>query len=235
MGDAPGATQRQLDDARAIQAAALARGTRRVAVVAPWATIAARNNLPEDALPALGDAMSENPWLSPPQFIAMFPADQVDREVRRFGLARRTLSSLEASRIARSLGADLIVVTEVDSVRREDVNVRVTRRPVRTRSGVDTAFFVEEGTARLYARASINVIDRDGQRAPDFPWANASVTAPFTRVRYNGDYRLLDLRQADRDLFDRSRTEGDLARTLAGVLSPRLAEGVFNEVMRRIP
>jgi tetratricopeptide (TPR) repeat protein len=235
MADVSGATQRQLDEARSIQSVALYRGTRRIAVVPVWGTVAARNNLPDDALLALGDALNENPWLTPPQFVAMIPADQVEREVRRQGLARRTMSSYEAARIARQLGADFAVVAEVDSVRREDLNVRVTRRPARTTRGVDTAYYVEEGTARLYARATFSIVDREGNRGTDFRNVDASTSSPFTRVRFNGDYRSLDLRQAERDLFERARTQGDLARTFASAMSPRLAEGVFSEVTRRIP
>jgi hypothetical protein len=145
------------------------------------------------------------------------------------------MSSYEAARVARQVGADFAVVTEVDSVRREDLNVRVTRRPARTTRGVDTAYYVEEGTARLYARATFSVVDREGNRGTDFQAVNASTSSQFTRIRYNGDYRSLDLRQAERDLFDRARMEGDLARTFASAMSPRLAEAVFAEVTRRIP
>jgi hypothetical protein len=235
MGEVSGATQRQVDEARAIQSAAVVRGTRHIAVVPVWGTVAARNNLPEDALLALGDAFRDNPWASPPQFIGMIPPDQVEREVRRQGLARRTMSSYEAARVARAVGADFAVVSEIDSVRREDSNVRVTRRPARTTRGIDTAYYVEEGTARLYARATFSVVDREGARAAEFQSVNASVNSQFTRVRYAGDYRSLDLRQAERDLFERARTEGDFARTFANAMSPRLAEAVFAEVTRRIP
>jgi hypothetical protein len=235
MAEVTGATQKQVDEARTIQAAALARGTRRVAVLPAWGTVAARNALPEDALLSLGDALNENPWLSPPPFIAMTPPDQVEREVRRQGMARRTVSSFEAARIARSVGADFAIVTEVDSVSRQDLNVRVTRRPARTNRGLDTAYYVEEGTARLFARATYSVVDLQGVRGTDFPSVSASVNSQFTRIRYNGDYRSLDLRQAERDLFERARVEGDLARTFATALSPRLAEAVFTEVTRRIP
>ena len=235
MNEVTGATQRHIDEARTIQTLALSRGTRRVAMLPAWGTVAARNALPEDALLALGDAFNDNPWANPPQFIAMTPPDQVDREVRRQGMARRTLSSFEAARVARIVGADFAVVTEVDSVSRQDINVRVTRRPARTNRGLDTAYYIEEGTSRIYARATYSVVDREGQRGTDFPYVTASVNSQFTRVRYAGDYRSLDLRQAERDLFERARVEGDLARTFASALSPRLAEAVFNEVTRRIP
>ena len=235
MGEVAGASSRQVDDARLLQAEAVRRGTRRVAMLPTWGTVNARISLPDDGLLALSDALSESPWTSPPQFIAMVPPDQVEREVRRQGLARRTLSSYEAARIGRAVGADLVVVSEVDSVRREDVNVRITRRPARTNRGLDTAYYVEEGTARIFARATYSVVDREGTRATEFPNVTASVNTPFTRVRYAGDYRSLDLRQAERDLFERARMEGDFSRTFASALSPRLAEGVFAEVLRRIP
>jgi hypothetical protein len=80
------------------------RGTRKVAIVPTWATVNARRNLPEDALPALGDALLESPWNTPPRFVAILPADQVDRDLRRMGLARRTLTFAEAGRLARTTG-----------------------------------------------------------------------------------------------------------------------------------
>lgn len=235
MPNLTGASARQIDDARSLQTAALARGTRRLAVVPAWATVAARIELPEDALPALSDALLEDPWRTPPRFVAIFPPDQVEREVRRMGMNRRTISSFEAARVARNVGADYVVVTEIDSVRRDDSGVRRTRRPARTRSGIDTAYVIEEGDARLYARASFVVIDRDGQRLSEYQTVASSASSPFTRVRYAGDWRSLDLRQSERDLFERSRTEGELARAFASEMSPRLAEAVYAEVARRIP
>jgi tetratricopeptide (TPR) repeat protein len=235
MPNLTGASARHVDEARALQTAALARGTRRIAVVPAWATVAARVELPEDALLALGDAFLDDPWRVPPRFVAIFPADQVEREVRRMGMSRRTITSAEAARVARNLGADYVVVTEIDSVRRDDSGVRQTRRPARTRGGIDTAYVIEEGSARLYARATFVVIDRDGQRLSEYQTVSSSASSPFTRVRYAGDWRSLDLRQSERELFERSRTEGGLARAFAGEMSPRLAEAVYAEVARRIP
>jgi hypothetical protein len=235
MSEVPGATQAQIDDARNLQNDAVRRGTRRIAVMPVWATVAAQAQLPDDALPALGDALTETPWINPPPFVAIFPPDQVAQEVRRQGMARRTLASYEAARVARSLGADFAVVAEIDSVSRQDISVRSTRRPVRTTRGADTAFTIEEGTARIYARATYAVIGLDGQQASGYPSTTVSFTAPFSRVRYAGDYRTLDLSRSDRDLFERSRAEVDLARSFASAMSPRLADAVFAEVLRRIP
>jgi hypothetical protein len=120
-------------------------------------------------------------------------------------------------------------------VRRDESGVRVTRHSIRTRSGIDTAYVTEEGTTRLYARASYVVVDRDGQRVSDYQTITSSATAPFTRARFNGDYRTLDLRQGERDLFERGRSDNDLVSGFVGALSPRLADAVFAEVLRRIP
>ncbi len=230
----PGVSRAQTDEARALQAAALARGTRRIAVVPPSATVTARRELPDDVLPALGDALLENPWTSPPRFVEMLPPDQVERDLRRLGLSRRTLSAAEAALLGRPLGADFVVIAEIDSVRREEVGVRVTRRPARTTRGVDTAYVIEEGTSRLDAHATFVLIDRDGQRWTDYQPVTASASASFTRVRFAGDYRALDLRQSERDLFERGSND-ELARSFVGAMSPRLANAVFNEVVRRIP
>jgi hypothetical protein len=230
-----GVTAQQIEAARAIQGAALSRGTQRIVVIPPWATIGARNELPEDVLPSLGDALLDNPWLTPPQFVAMVPPEQVERELRRQGLARRTLSPFEAARIGRPLGADFVVVMEIDSVRRDDTDMRITRRPARTTRGVDTAYVIEEGNARLFARATFAMIDRDGQRGTEYQSVTASASSPFTRVRYAGDYRTLDLRQAERELFQQRRPEGELTRAFVAAMSPRLGDAVFAEVIRRIP
>jgi hypothetical protein len=159
----------------------------------------------------------------------------VERELRRMGLARRTISSSEAARLGRNIGADYTVVTEIDSVHRADVGVRSTRRPVRTRGGIDTAYYIEEGTARLYTRATFVTIGPNGERLTDYQSVSSSVSSPFTRVRYAGDYRSLDLRQSERDLFERSRSQGDLSRAFVAEMSPRLAESIFAVVARQIP
>jgi hypothetical protein len=230
----PGVSRAQTDEARAIQTAALARGTRRVAIVPPSATVTARRELPDDALPALGDALLENPWANPPRFVELVPPDQVERDLRGLGLSRRTLSTAEAALLGRALGADFVVISEIDSVHREELNVRVTRRPARTTRGVDTAYVIEEGQARLDAHATFVLIDREGQRLTDYQPVTASASGSFTRVRFAGDYRTLDLRQAERDLFARGSND-ELARSFVGAMSPRLGDAVFAEIVRRIP
>ena len=233
--NAQGLSAALIDQARTIQADALARGSRRVAVLPTWATVNAHRDLPDETLPALQDAMLNTPWTAPPQFVILLPPDQVDRDLRRMGMGRRTLTSGEAARYARTVGADLVVVPEIDSVYRQDVGVRSTRRPVRTRSGIDTAYYLDEGTARLYGRTTYVIFDRDGQRVSEYQSVNATGSAPFTRVRYSGDWGALDLRQADRELFTRGAGDRELVNSFVSAMSPRLGDAVFAEVVRRIP
>jgi tetratricopeptide (TPR) repeat protein len=233
-----GANGPHADEARALQNAALARGTRRVVVVPMWATASARRELPDDALPSLGDALLQNPWQTPPRFVALMPPDQVERDLRRLDLSRRALSTGEAARFGRELGADYVIVAEIDSVHRDLVDVKTTRRPVRTTRGADTAYVIEEGRVRLFARATFALIDADSRRWTDHESIIGTGQAPFTRARFAGDIRTLDLRQNERDLFDRGaddRTDRELVRSLVGTLSPRFADAVFAELLRRIP
>lgn len=223
------------EDARALQAAALARGTKRVAVLPAWATVSARRELPDEVLPALADGLQENPWANPPAFITLVPQYQLDPDLRRRGFGQRPLTPDEAARVGRTVGADLIVITEVDSAARQESGVRTTRRPARTRSGVDTAYFIDEGTARLFARATFGILDRDGQRLSEYQSVTATTTTPFSRIRYAGDYRSLDLRLSERESFERAATDRDLARAFAAAMSPRLGDAVMAELLRRIP
>jgi hypothetical protein len=54
-------------------------------------------------------------------------------------------------------------------------------------------------------------------------------------VRFAGDPRTLDLRQAERDLFDNAYGDRDLVGPFVQAMSPRLAQAVFAELVGRIP
>jgi hypothetical protein len=231
----PGVMESQTIDARALQAAALARGTKTVAIVPPSATVNARRQLPPNALPALGQALLSDPWVTPPRFVALVPALQVALELRGLGFDRRTLTTTDAARFALVTGADFVVVTEIDTVRHDEVATRSTRHAVRTRNGADTAYYVDEGQSRLYAGATFVIIGRDGQRWSDYQPVNATTTSSFTRGRFAGDIRSLDLPQADRDLFARGPDANDLSGSLVGALSPRLADAIFAQILQRVP
>jgi hypothetical protein len=221
--------------ASALQAAALARGAVRVAVVPVWATEAARRALPDDALPALADELLEKPWTEPPRFVSLAPAPDVQRELRRLDLARRALSAQDAARLGGALDADYVVVAEVDSVHGAESNLKTTRRAAKTTNGADTAYTVEEGRRRVYARITYDLVDPETRRAVARQTVSATTSGDFKRARYAGDPRTLDLRRADRELFDRAAQDRDLARELAEDLSLQYARDLFETLLRRIP
>jgi hypothetical protein len=233
--DFEGIATSDAEQARALQAAALARGAVRVAVVPVWATEAARRALPDDALPALADELLDKPWTEPPLFVALTPVPDVQRELRRLDLARRALSAAEAARLGRALEADYVIVAEVDSVHGAESNLKSTRRAVKTTNGADTAFTVEEGRRRVYARITYDLVDPETRRAVERQTVSATTSGDFKRARYAGDPRTLDLRRADRELFDRAAQERDLARELAEDLSLQYARDLFDTLLRRIP
>jgi len=236
--DVAGVAAGDAERARALQEAALARGARRVAVVPVWATEPARRALPDEALPALADAMVDKPWTEPPRFVLLTTPSDVQRELRRLDASRRVLSRTEAARLARALDVDYLVVAVVDSVRGGESNLKTTRRAVKTSGGADTAYTVEEGKRRLYARVAYEVYDADTQRPVERETVDATATADLKRGRFAGDPRTLDLPRGDRALFDRGaqdRAERDLVRDLVDGLSPRLARSVFDAVLRRVP
>jgi len=224
--------------AQAVQAAALARGTRRVAVVPPWARESARRALPDDALPALTESLVDKPWTEPPRFVDLAPLPLVQRELRRLDLSRRTLSSSDAARLGRALGADLVVIAQIDSARREETNLKATRRAAKTSGGADTAYTLEEGKRRLWVRIAYDVVEPTTRAVLSSETVTASASKDFKRGRYAGDPRTLDLRRQDRDLFDRGaadRVDRDLVTDLVDDLSPQLARSVFGALLRRIP
>jgi hypothetical protein len=129
-----------------------------------------------------------------------------------------------------------VVISEIDSVSRQDQNLRTYRHPVKTRAGVDTAYYTDEGSGRLFGRATFVVVDRDGNRVSEYLGVTSSASAPFRRVRYAGDIRQLDLPQAEREVFNQTSTnDQQLVSSFVSAMSPRLAEAVFLELQRRIP
>jgi tetratricopeptide (TPR) repeat protein len=226
----------ELDRARRLQAAAVERGTRRVALLPLRATDLAAAQLPDDLLAAFNDALVFEQWSRPPRFVTAVPPAELNREIRRAGRTAGVISTTDAAQIARETRAPLAVALEVDSVRRVEREVRTVRRAVRTRAGVDTAFTIEEGRAQVEIHVRYALIDAAGRRVVDSGTVRLQQTADFRRPRYAGDYRDLDLRRADLELF---RGEGggadrDIVRRLVDDGAPRVAAAVWERVLRRV-
>jgi hypothetical protein len=220
-----------------LQTTALERGTQRVVVVPLWATDRVLREVSDDLLPELNDHLAHEHWSRPPLFVDVVPAAEVSRDLRRLNLHRRVLSTSEAASVGRSLGADLVVVAEVDSTFRTESDLRTTRRPARTRAGVDTAFVVEQGRQRVMARVAFVVVDPGARRVLESGTTTSNVTTDFRRARYEGDPRTLNLSRADRDLFEldgRGESERQAVRRLVDDLSPRVSRAVYDRLVRRV-
>lgn len=233
-----GANQPQAEAARQIQAEALRRGTRRVVVLAPRATPEAVRSLPPDFLGALSDAMRSEPWTKPPLFVDLVPLADVERALRGPNPSDRWMPPEEGALLGRALRSDFVIIAHIDSVRHDQLSTRSTRRAAKTTRGVDTAYVMDEGQRRTTLFGEYTIIDVSSrQRAEQEPFS-AMTTGNYTRPRFAGDYKSLELSKAEQQQFERSTgsdIDRDVAGALVGELSRQLATSVFNEVLRRIP
>jgi tetratricopeptide (TPR) repeat protein len=223
------------DDGRAasLQREALRRGTVRVAVFPVGTVQGTRNKLPDDVLPALNRSLSDQYWSRPPQWL-----DVIDESSRGGGYGRGAIEPSNAASIGQRMGARLVVVMALDSVRQTEGDVVTQRRTAKTRSGADTAYTVREGRMETWARVSWRIVDAAGWgSALDQGTATARSTADFRSASYNGDWRTLQLPASDRELFD----EGDrgynreTVRELVSGLEGELGREVYDALLRRIP
>ena len=221
-----------------IQDEALRRGTVRVAVLPVGAETGMRAKLPGRLLRALNDALDEEHWTRSPRFVDVVDPLEVGRAMRREGYTnRQTLTTREAALLGRDLGADLVVVAELDSVATEIAQADTVRRPARTRAGADTAYSVISGREATWARVDYALIDAGDRRILDQGAVSAEGGARFRRGVFAGDWRTLNLSREERDLFDSGNKEDvddELTREMVSGLSARLGRDVFDRLLRRI-
>jgi tetratricopeptide (TPR) repeat protein len=222
---------------RSLQAEALRRGTVRVAVLPVGAGRRVQEEVGDDFVPELNDLLADGPLLAPPPFLEVVDPREVTRDVRWHGYARQTISPRDAARVGLALGADLVVIAEVDSVRMARVDVRETRRAVRTRDGADTAYVVEQGRRTGWVRVAYDVVDARSGRVLESGTVHADADHRFRRGVFAGDARTLALPRGDRDLFDAEaarREERAFVERLASATRARYARQVFDRLLRRV-
>ncbi|HEU4559649.1 MAG TPA: hypothetical protein VFS20_17485 [Longimicrobium sp.] len=224
-------------DVGALQREALRRGTVRVAILPVGGRQAVRDSLPQDLFAELNDELSLNHWNRSPIWLDVVDPVAAGREARRHGSARQAIDPSTGAQIGRQLGARLVVVMEVDSVRRSESDVVTQRRSARTQAGADTAYTVREGRVETWARVTWRVVDAAGWgRVADQGTVTARSSARFRRGDYRGDWRTLVLPASDRALFT-ARGQGDnreTVRELVNGFSDRLGREVYDAVLRRI-
>jgi len=224
-------------DAEALQREALRRGTVRVAILPVGARAQVRDTLPQDLFAELNDELSLNHWNRSPLWMDVIDPVATGREARRHGGARQAIDPATGAQIGRQLGARIVVVMELDSIRRSESDVVTQRRTARTSAGADTAYTVREGRGEVWARVTYRVVDAAGYgRVLDTGTATARSSARFRRGDYKGDWHTLVLPFTDRVLFgERGNGYGrETVRELVSGLSSELGREVFDTVLRRI-
>jgi len=134
-------------------------------------------------------------------------------------------------------GADFGVLVELVELQAEERDLRITRRPVRTRGGTDTTYALEDGRIRYVLAAEVTLFDARGVRMESFRVQNEG-SEGFRRARYEGTPDELELSRGERLLFnpgEERRQREILQSSLVAGLGRDLAEGVFSRLLRRIP
>jgi hypothetical protein len=159
------------------------------------------------------------------------------RLARQRGWSGRDIQPSEAAAMGRQLDAGMAVTLTLDSIRRAETGVETVRRTAKTRAGADTAYTVREGRLETWARVAWAVVDVAGYGgAAEQGTVSARSTMRFRHATYAGDWRDLELPQAERMLFQR-QDEGynrETVRELANGLTDPLGRAVFDALLRRI-
>ncbi|HEX2081456.1 MAG TPA: hypothetical protein VHG08_27380 [Longimicrobium sp.] len=215
---------------------ALAEGTLRVAVLPVAASPSAEQALPASFLRDVENELEAGAWARPPAFVEVVDPREVRRQARRFDLDDLGYTS-EAARLGRAVGADLVVMVEIDSVAVTEPQPNRERRAARTRSGADTAFVVRSGRREAWARVRYAVVDVADRRIVTSDRVVPQASRPYREGDYAGDWRQLLLSDDDRRLFDPGRRDdarGDLMRELSRAFTEQLSREIYDEILRLV-
>jgi tetratricopeptide (TPR) repeat protein len=213
------------EHALALQHEALQAGTQHVVFLPVASARLSTGSVPESFLPNLNEVFRYEYWDQTPLFIASADPADVYRELRRYGLERRPVSRNDAVNLGRTLGADLVVINELDELNREETVVREQVRRVRTRgrNPVDTSYVEQVVDVTLEARIAFQVVDPVTRDVVYQNTVQASVEDRIEQGIYEGDARNLDLSSSARRLFD-SEVQEEERLALEAALTDALAE-----------
>ena len=233
-----GAAHPASDRAQSLRQEAIAQGTIHVAVAPVTRPKSTAYALPPDFTSALNDEMELHHWSQPPLFVSVLDPLVVRRELRFQGLARRPLGPRGATRVGRNLGADYVVISQVEDFVAAEESVSQSERKARTRANQDTTYVVVKGRMDYELSVSFAVIDVQSGRKTRGGTCSVSATHNFERGEYNGDPGDLRLTTSERRLFDlhwQSESAEGAANTLLDGMTDALAKRVFDELLACVP
>lgn len=222
------------DAAEALQARAVAEGSRAVAVLEVTATAPVRDRMEGDLDRQLSDLLELNHWREPPLFVLVADPVLVRQAVRRWAPPG---TPLRAGRILDDLGADFGVIIELTDLTISERDLRREVHEARTADGRVTSWTEERGTLSLALETRVTVVDASGRRVLDAR-RRADGSGRFERGIYRGDPRELDLSRGERLLFDPltlRRARADIEQRVVEELAERVADQVFSGVLAHIP
>lgn len=215
---------------------AIDEGTLRVAVLPLAVSPSAERALPASFMRDVENELEAGPWSRPPLFVEVVDPREVRRQVRRYDRDDLGYTS-EAARLGRAVGADLVVMLEVDSLAVTEPEPERQRRAVRTRSGVDTAYVVRSGRREAWARVRYVLVSVHDRRILTRDQVMPQASRGYREADYPGDWRQLLLDDDARRLFDPERRDdarGELMQDLSRSLTDRLSREVFDLVLAQV-
>lgn len=223
-----------MDRALELQARVLEEGTVRVAVLPLTVAAGLRDQLSAEWLTEVDDEL-EGSAERTPMFVRMIDPREVRREVRRRGPSRPRMSGVEAAAVGRALGADVVVMMEVDSLSTDSSDVRSERRTARLRTGADTAYTVASGQRQTRVRVRYTLLDVPTRRELSTDDFSARASHRFREPRFAGNWRQLLLSRDEQSLFENaSRGAGERDQELTRGVVERFASEVMERVARLV-
>jgi len=222
------------DAATDLQERALSNGLRVLAVFPVGSTAEVRRRAEADLEGQLSDVLELDHWREPPLFVAVADPVVVRQTTRRL-LPPGT--SFRPGRVLEALGADFGALVELTRLEVTEHDVTSSTHTTRTRQGRPASYSVEQGQVRYLIEATITLFDERGVQIGSTT-ARANDSGRFERGAYRGDPRDLELSRGEQLLFDpaaRRQRRAEIETRLLAALAGNVADGVFREVVRRIP
>lgn len=222
-----------------IQEAALNAGTLRVAVLPFESFERTEDEAPPEIEQELYDILIYEYLSNPVPFVAVADVGRVHREVRRFHIKEKLLTTGMASRIGKSLGTDFVVIGRLDSFSREEEILDEIKHRISLEKSSSSFISYLEQRYRLILTASVEIhlISSRRERVMDKEIITCEAKDKFRIGVYDGDPTQLDLSLSEQKLFDREelyQAEQELVDRLLDELAGHIAETIFDEVLRYV-
>lgn len=220
-----------------LRATAVELGTIAVAVTPLWRTDDAARFLPEGFLSALNDELELVAWSEPPMFIAVMDPLLVRRALRDLRYHSTLMTAPEASRLARNVGADIVVTADVEIFTVTESDVREEIRNTKTKAGKPVTYMRRSGMLDYRARLRYAVVDPASQRAVRDRTVEVRESGRFERAVYDGDWANLELTRNERRWFEADRQrefELALEERLLATVTLEFNERVFRDLMSQV-